>query len=290
MQRYPWTNENGDFPREYNWAFASKCRAFCRYCNAYESYTAKVAAGERWWSDDEAVTAWAAIAELWGEGVVYFTGLEPGCELPLVGRVLRHHRGFVQTNLTFEPDECKRELPADRAKFQPTFHPHLWHFDAGRFVERVELLRAAGFFIDYAALLADPRYISRLPEYVQTLRAAGLCVNVSPIRDAVINGRALPGGYTDEENATIAEFSRLTLFAPDSTFHPLRIVACGAGMHVVTIGLNGDVWRCVQQRGNRGNFIRDKGINWAAGPEPCPEKTCRCGQLHRFHITESVGR
>jgi len=289
MSAWPWAEPDGSFVRHYNWCFASTCDAGCPYCFSRDYYRTLVAGGARWWTDAEAVAAWAAVADEHGEGFIFYSGLEPGYELPLVGAVGAYHRGVLQTNLSCGAAEVVRWLCPDRVVLHPTFHPHLWGEDIGRFMAEVAPLQEAGFEVPVVAIVAWPPYLSRLAAWVAVLRGAGINPLVSPARAATFEGRDLPEGYTPAERALLAEYTGVA-YTDGVLPRPLRIVACGAGMGTVNVMLNGDVWRCGQLRGmgETQNLMRDRRIVFDVEPQPCSEQTCRCGHLHRYHITEGV--
>lgn len=276
---YPWEGPDGTRVL-YDWAFASRCDADCPYCFSHAGYTAQAEAGARWWTDSQAVAAWAAVAEQHGEGLVVFTGLEPTNELQLIGQVLRYHRGCLRTNLACDMDELRTEVSPDRATIQPTFHPHLWGMKTGLFVERLRLLKVDGYEIERVVIVAWPPYIPRLVEWVPEIGEIVERVDVFTCRACSYQGRPLPKGYTQEERETLSQFA-------DIFFPPLKIASCGAGMATVCVMLDGSVRRCAQVDGMGGqNLMRDCGIMLEANPRPCDQESCRCDHLHVYHLLE----
>jgi hypothetical protein len=276
----------------YNWCFASTCNAGCPYCFSRDSYAAQVANGARWWSDDDAIEAWAALAEKYGEGTILFTGLEAGNELTLVGHIARYHRGILQTNLAFDVDELVRCVPPSRVSIQPTFHPHLWDMDVEKFIAKArEVVIDHGYSITEVVIVAWPPYIPNLAHWVHRLRDSGFTPKVFPCRSCKRNGDPLPAGYSQEERDTLALFVG-DCYENGADFKPLNIVACGAGKNTVCVMLDGSVQRCAQVAGvghpgvGDQNLMRDRNIVFDTLPRPCYEDSCRCEHLYRYHIYE----
>ena len=284
QKRWPWANPDGTFKREYNWAGASRCDAGCPYCFSCAGIEYEVAHGARWWTDEQAVAAWAAVAEQYGEGRIFLAGLEPGHELPLVAGVALHHEIIMLTNLSCGGAEIVRMLDPARVTLHPSFHAHLWGLQVEPFLAEVALLREAGFVVPLVAIVAWPPYLQHLAGWVEALKGVGLGANVVPARMTTFEGRALPEGYTAEERALIAPHTS-GFVAGGVEQPPLQVKACGAGVATVTIRLNGDIVRCGQIAGmGDQNLMRDRTIRFLPEPAPCGEATCRCGHLHRFHI------
>lgn len=284
MTRYPWTEPDGSFTRLYNWPFASQCHSGCPYCFAHKSYRAQVAAGARWWTDAQAVAAWKAVRQRYGEGLILFAGLECTLELPLVGAVLEHHRGIIQIGSNCEPDEIKRHVPPARVSINPTFHPHLWGMEIDGFLEWVRILREAGYVFGCVAMIGWPPYLKRFPEWAARLRAENLVPNVAPCRSCNYQGRPLPESYSQEDLAILSGLVPV-IYDQQGKFRPLKITACGAGMATVCVMLDGSVWRCAQVSGMGGqNLFRDGNLQLADAPQPCEETSCRCGHLHKYHV------
>lgn len=270
------------------WPFASRCAAGCPYCFSHVGVTAQVAAGARWWSDDEAVAAWRNVADAYGPGYILFSGLEPTEELPLVAAVLAHHYGSMATHLNCDLDEFERIVPPDRLELHPTFHPHLWGLEVEDFAARVVRLRAAGYRVPFCSLVAYPPYVPRLAEYVAGIRATGAAANVAPARMCTYQGRRYPESYTEEELAVLREFIP-TVYTDRATLPPLAISRCGAGHVAACVMLDGTVQRCAQVGGMRPhNLFRAGNISFLDAPEPCPEETCRCAQMHAYHLHEDA--
>ena len=279
-------------PRFYNWCFASTCNAGCPYCFSRDSYAKQLADGARWWSDDDAIEAWASLAEKYGEGVILFTGLEAGNELPLVNHIARYHKGILQTNMTFDLDDLVRYVPPSRVSIQPTFHPHLWDFDIEKFIAKArEMVLEYGYVITEVVIVAWPTYVPNLPHWVRRLQDSGFTANVFPCRHCKHNGEPLPAGYTQEQREVISHYSG-PCYENGVDFKPLNISACSAGRDTVCVMLDGTVQRCAQVAniGHPGmgeqNLMRDRNIVFDTEPRPCYEKTCRCEQLYRYHIHE----
>lgn len=282
---YPWESPDGTRVL-YDWAFASRCNAGCPYCFSYAGYTAQAEAGARWWTDSQAVAAWAAVAEKYGEGLVVFTGLEPTNELRLVGQVLQYHKGCLRTNLACDMDELRKEVSPARASIQPSFHPHLWGMETGPFVARLQSLKADGYEVGRVVIVAWPPYIPRLAQWIPEILEVAQRVDVFACRGCTYQGRTLPEGYTQEERETLSQFVA-KFYHGDVAFPPLKISSCGAGMATVCVMLDGSVWRCAQVHGmGDQNLMRDCGLMLEANPMPCDQESCRCDHLHVYHITD----
>ena len=79
------------------WPFAHTCQARCAYCYSYAAVQELVARGDRWWTDDQAVSAWERVYDRYGPCYLLLAGLEPGEQLELISRVLAYHYGSLVT-------------------------------------------------------------------------------------------------------------------------------------------------------------------------------------------------
>ena len=290
MTKQPWERKSWANPfwpitqKAFMWPFAHTCDANCPYCFSQAGVAGRVAAGERWWTDDEAVTAWRNVYERYGPCYILLSGLEPGEQLGLVGRVLEYHYAGMASNFTFDIDECRRLIKPDHIEFHPTFHPHLWALDPEPFCAKVAALKADGYSIPLASLVAYPPYIPRLDEYVAALGQVVKTVNVAPARLCTYQGKPYPESYTEEELVVLRRHIP-ALYTTQATIPPLKIVRCAAGHVAACVFLNGDIGRCSQVRGMGGqNLFRDGNIDFLDGPLPCGEESCRCAQLAVYHI------
>jgi len=291
---WPWEeNNHGNLDwvppvsHAFTWTFAHTCSAKCPYCFAEDGYRQLVEAGHRWWTDDQAVEAWANVADRYGQCSILFSGLEPGEQLELVSRVLHHHYGGLQTNLTFDLDEFQWLMRPDRIYLHPTFHPHLWGFEPEPFIKRVTTLQAGGYKVPLIAVVGYPPYLPRLDEYVEAIREVGAFPNVAPMRLVPYKGKMYPDAYTEAELEILRRHIP-GMYTPQGTFPPLEIARCACGHAAACVVLNGDVWRCGQLRGMGGsqNLIRDGNIEFDAEPQPCHEETCECGQFSVYWLKE----
>lgn len=248
------------------WPFAHTCRARCAYCYSYAAVQDLVARGDRWWTDDQAVSAWENVYDRYGPCYILLAGLEPGEQLELVSRVLEHHYGSLVTNLSFDMEAFSELVPPDRLEVHPTLHPHLWAFEAQPFLERVRSLQSEGYRVPFASLVGYPPYLARLPEYVEAIRQVVPYANVAPMRSASYRGKRYPESYTEAELQLLRRYIP-DLYTEKAGIPPLRIARCGAGCAAACIDLNGDIGRCTQVGGmGRQNLFRDGNVELLAGP------------------------
>ena len=292
VKSWPWERKSWANPfwpitqKAFMWPFAHTCDADCPYCFSQKGVAGQVAAGARWWTDDQAVIAWRNVFDSYGPCYILMSGLEPGEQLGLVGSVLEYHYAAMATNFTFDADTFRRLIRPDRIELHPTFHPHLWDFNATEFAEKVATLQADGYHIPLASLVAYPPYIPRLDEYVATLKSVVGTVYVAPARLCTYRGKAYPASYTDDE-LTVMRQHIPSLYTKKAELPPLNIKRCGAGHVAACILLNGDIGRCSQVQGmGQQNLMRDGNIKFNNEPLPCGEASCRCAQLSAFHITD----
>lgn len=270
------------------WPFAHTCEARCPYCFAWGSITRQAESGARWWTDDQAVSGWRNVSESYGPGHILFAGLEPGEQLELVGRVLEYHYGSMATNLSFDLDAFRALIPADRLGVHPTFHPHLWGFDVEPLLERVKVLQAEGYDVPLVSLVCYPPYVPRLDEYVEAIKAVVGYANVAPMRDVMYEGKPYPASYTEEELAVLRQYIP-HFYTQEGAMPTLKIIKCGAGYAAACVYVNGDIGRCSQVHGmGEQNLFRDGNIEFLAEPMPCAESSCRCAQMHLYHIKETA--
>jgi hypothetical protein len=291
--QWPWERKSWANPfwpitqKAFMWPFAHTCHAGCPYCFACKDVARRVAEGERWWTDDQAALAWRNVYDRYGPCYMLMCGLEPGEQLGLMGRVLEFHYAAMATNFTFDTDEFRGLIKPDHIELHPTFHPHLWGFSAEPFAEKLAALKADGYRITLASLVAYPPYIPRLDEYVAVLKSAVHVVNVAPARACTYEGKPYPESYTEDELAVLRPHIPKT-YTAKATLPPLKIERCGAGHVAACIFLNGDIGRCSQVRGmGTQNLMRDGNIEFLPEPLPCGQGTCRCAQMDAFHITEA---
>ena len=269
------------------WLFASKCRAGCFYCGSRAGFEQQLAAGARWWTDEQALQAWQLALEHYGPVMIDFTGLECTEELDLMGAVLRlGHAGIVNTNLMFDPAEFAAKVPADRCLVCTSFHTHLWNRDPAVFLRRVDRVRATGHRVVSASLVAHPSYLDRARGWMDGLRGGGLYATIHPFIGEW-QGRRYPEAYTDDDRALIDELLGVERekAALALNLEPPRIAACAAGWLYFAVQLDGTVKRCMGDPGTMGNFYRD-GLTLATRPEPCRVGRCACEALYQFHIPE----
>ncbi len=287
---WPWEKANNANPfwpttkYAFMWPFAHTCDAGCPYCFTCAGVARQVAQGARWWTDDQAVSAWKNVHDRYGPSYISLSGLEPGEQLELVSRVLEYHYAAMLTNLSFDMDTFKALIPPDRMELHPTFHPHLWGFEAEPFLERVLSLQNEGYKVPFVSLVGYPPYLPRLSEYVEAITEVVPYANVAPMRDATYQGKPYPASYTEEELAILRQYIP-GLYTEKAAIPPLRIARCGAGFAAACINLNGDIGRCTQVMGmGHQNLFRDGNIEFLPEPMPCNQQRCLCAQLHVFHI------
>lgn len=291
--QWPWERKSWANPfwpitqKAFMWPFAHTCHAGCPYCFSCKGVAGEVARGARWWTDDEAVTAWRNVYDRYGPCYILLSGLEPGEQLELVGRVFEYHYAGMATNFTFDLADFRRLIKPDHIELHPTFHPHLWGMDPAPFCARVKSLQDDGYNIPLASLVAYPPYIPRLDEYVAALAEVVGTVNVAPARLCTYQGKPYPESYTEDELAVLRPHIP-SMYTQRATMPPLKIKRCGAGCDAACVFLNGDVGRCSQVRAMGGqNLFRDGNIEFLDAPLPCGEESCRCAQMSAFHITEA---
>lgn len=262
------------------WPFAHTCAARCPYCFVHDNMTKWADGGGRWWTDDEAVAGWAALADQIGPCHIIMSGLEPGEQLPLVARVLEHHKGAMLTNMQFDIDELRRLVPQDRLRLHPSFHPHLWGRNALPFLSRVRALQNDGYFVLQAAVVAWPPYLADLAAWREEFAVFGLRLLTIPFQGRYRDAQ-YPKAYTEEERALVYAGTSPAL---EHVEEPR--VACAAGHACAYVVLDGSVWRCsaVQGMGDQ-NLFRDKTIRFHDKPMPC-RRPCPCTQFHMYHIPE----
>jgi ubiquinone/menaquinone biosynthesis C-methylase UbiE len=266
------------------WPFAHTCSAGCPYCFSCAGVARQVARGDRWWSDDQAVSAWRNVYERYGPCYISLSGLEPGEQLELVSRVLEYHYAAMLTNLSFDVDRCKALIPPDRIEMHPTFHPHLWGYEAEPFLDRVVSLQKEGYDVPFVSMVAYPPYVGRLSEYIEAITQVVPYANVAPMRDATYQGKPYPESYTEDELRILRQCIP-DVYTDRAAIPPLSIAKCGAGFAAACINLNGDVGRCTQVRGmGDQNLFRDGNIEFLPEPMPCNQQRCLCAQLHVFHM------
>ncbi len=271
------------------WLFASKCRAGCFYCGSRKGFEAQIAAGARWWTDDEAVHAWEVTFDKYGPAMIDYTGLECTEELDLCGRVLRlGHAAIFSTNMMFDPAEFAVKVPADRALVCTSFHAHLWNYDPLVFLRKVEEVRARGQRVISASVVAHPSYLPRVGSWLEELKGGGLSTTIHPfIGIDKDTGLRYPESYTDEEKAIIDELLGVERekAAYALQLEKPKIAACAAGWLYFGVLLDGTVKRCLGDPGTMGNFYREE-LRLKTRPEPCELSRCACEALYQFHIPE----
>lgn len=263
------------------WQFAHTCVANCPYCFMRDNMNKLVEDGHCWWSDEQAVAAWAAVAEQHGPCHIVFSGMEPSEQLPLVAAVLKHHYGSMLTNLYFNAGDLRRLVPPERLRLSPSFHPHLCERLAMPFLAKLRALQTDGYRIDQATVVAWPPYLKYLTHWHEDFADAGVRLVTIPFQGE-FEGQRYPAAYTEEERALVYGTASPALA---ETQEPR--VACAAGHACAYVLLNGDVWRCseVEEMGGQ-NLFRDGGIRFLDEPAAC-DRPCPCTQFSVYHIREA---
>lgn len=271
-------------------AFANTCHARCAYCFADPQHLGFF---PRDWTYEQGLVAWRRVAEMYGPTFGALCGLEPMEELPYVAARLQHHYASVLTNAMFDEEELYQLVPPDRLELHPSFHPHLWRPlpEAERFFGKIERIMAHGYQVPLIGMVGWPEWLPFWDEWIERIRALNVSPNPVPARDTERpDGRPLPDSYTDAELEILNRHIPAVRYDEQAQIRPLRVSACAAGVATCAIMPNGEVRRCAQVRGALGdqNLYRDGGFTLLEEPLPCAEPSCKCGNLHPYHVLEEV--
>ena len=271
------------------WEIWYACNYRCTYCpwemaNSWE----KMAKKNRVVPAAEWIACWDRIHSKYGASHLYLLGgeplLYPGIEELLRGVSKKHYLSII-TNLSLPLDTIKRfakELPPERVRFGPSFHPQFADLD--EFVEKTVVLNEAGFQ-PWVSIVAWPPFVDKLQGYKDAFTKRGIPPIVQTFF-GTYEGKQYPQAFTAEEKSEIS--AQLPEDNPDLEPYGLREQStfgkpCMSGHIYSKVLADGDVHRCgsVVDYDNppppMGNILNPDFALWS-GPTPCPRLTCRCGE------------
>ena len=266
------------------WLFANECHAACPYCMIGPEPTKYM---PRQWSDVQAIRAWEQFYDDYGSAVLVFGGREPGHQLPLVGRILKHHYGTVVTNFTFDSQVLYRTCEPFRLILNPSFHARLWHKDIEPFLAKALDVRKHGYRVPVVSMACWPPDFPLIPGWKAEAERVGIEVNVHPLYNVEYQGRRLPDGYTDEERAQMAQWVG-SCYDDRLGMAKERRIACAAGHAAGAVNADGRFVRCVQTLEPMGDFMGGEHVRFWDEPRPCDVEHCWCTNMNGYHIMEAV--
>jgi MoaA/NifB/PqqE/SkfB family radical SAM enzyme len=278
---------------EADWYLLDTCNYRCDYCFSSAdklgrklSISAEV---EQWRSAFEATGLTWLLHLTGGEPTLY-----PGFA-DLAGALTERH--FISLNSNMTGAEVPR-LAARVAPARVSFINAGMHLEertrkqgAATFVRNVGLLRDRGFPI-FVSLVATPEALERAPEAVAILQPLGM-LPVPKLLRGTRNGKRYPRDYTEADRLRFRELSRaareayaplLGQMAERPTIDPFLDDGflfgtptytgrtCQAGRTFVSIGSDGQVYRCSRKTA-LGNILKGS-LTLLAAPRTCDTDFC----------------
>ena len=196
-----------------------------------------------------------------------------------------HHRSILQFAETMDPTRVSFINAgfhiAERTKRGAT----------DIFLVHATRLRNAGFRV-FVSLVATPEVVTKLQEYLELIRSAGLVVSPKVLR-GFFHGGYYPAAYSPAEKAVLSAGIRsacsafreaysaeesvptIDIFHDDALLDGLPTFSgqsCAAGSKFISILPNGDVYRC-SKKTRLGNLL-DGTFRFMDGPRACDTRYC----------------
>jgi MoaA/NifB/PqqE/SkfB family radical SAM enzyme len=259
------TNKSGKIT--FGWDLCYACNYRCPYCGIWETQSDK----DLFLAPEEWSIFWDRIFDNYGSCHIFMSGGEPSVYpgFPdLVKKLIVKHSVEICTNLSWDVSSFITEVPFDRLKIAPTFHPS--QADFRDFFEKAVKIKKylpdnQVYYVAYSG-----QQIAEMPERSRMLKEQGINLIPHPLRgnQAVLN--------TEEEERIIREVSP---YKGEKIEYQLRKISpkgklCRAGQHYAVIRGDGTVDRCSQYRtGEVGNFL-DKDFRLFDEARPCEKEYC----------------
>lgn len=251
----------------FGWDLCYTCDYRCSYCGVWEKKSERdvVMTANEW------EKIWDRIYEKYGGCHIYISGGEPATYpyfFELVKKLSQKHFPEICTNLSWDVKKLVPEIPPQRLRIAPTFHPTFADFEV--FFEKI--LHIKSYLPDDQVYhVAYPGQIKKLMERSKRLKRKNIKLVPIPLRGSqeVLN--------TEEEKELIKSISPYK--ENERLGYQLKDISpkgklCRAGFHYAVIRSDGKVDRCSQyQNGSVGNFL---GTNFKLfdNPEPCGMEYC----------------
>jgi len=269
----------------YTWDLTYDCNYACSYCSlGYEEERARkpktlILPPEEWGK------IWEDIYKKYGPAHIHLTGGEPFTYpgiMEIIGKFIKYHTFESSTNLSWEPDELIRRVPAGRARLGTSFHPEMEELNI--FLNKAEKLVRAGFEV-WSNYVAYPPFLKDLPGAKKAFKEIGINMSILPF-----NGRYgdsdYPAAYDEEERVFLRELGADLPWVKksmDFAFEKkpaekksFKSRKCWMGAVYAKIHPDGRVFRCCAEGGMYLGNITDKTMGLLDSPQLCALENCPC--------------
>jgi hypothetical protein len=273
----------------FTWYVARHCNLRCPYCTLdWDHLAAQPLPLGR------ALIAWRSWYQSHGAAQICCTGAEPMCRPEVVrvlGEISHWHVLDITSNMHFRAELLHHFPDPQRVFFSASYHPMLNTEKAqsvDQFRRRLDAVRARGFRVTGASVVAYPPLLPKLPDIRRQLESDGTYFSIHLYRGE-FQGRRFPEGYSSEERGVLAALlggdEHLVSVEPRKTLRQ----PCWTGSRYFLIAADGQAYRCwgAASQGSLGSFYRQQVVR-SPLPLPCPVSAgCPCQELWPYHGTEA---